>query len=666
MKQVLPPSGDGTVGAVPLPPAIPEQAVGAPPAVVRLVAAGDGPSLVQAVLELMEESGLGCPHLGLWDVRTGRWRLAGHRGVSETLVETVGARVEEAAREGSEAAGLLPGGLRHRLAPIRGGGELLGVVGWLEPEEEAAREVAPIAPLVQAALQRIARGVKQRKRSSQREAVRRAALAVGEARDLETMLEAIAERARLLTGAEAVAVRGRGAAATEDGWIVRGHASVIAPRPEMWPHGIPIRHQGRQLAELRLRGGGGRPDDEDLALVRLFAEHVGALVASASARSQLQREVSAQSRTLRWLGSVVEHLPVATLLLFSSGESFLVRLNRRAKVLLDREEETATIEELAPLLLTEEGRPFPASGHPLARVARGESIHRLEAQLVGGEEGAPRFIVFHGEQLPGDGECRAAVIALEDVSAFKTLERMRAQWASLITHDLRQPLTSILGFASLLAQQQDLPPPIRNRIAAIGSAARRLVRISRDLLDASLMDARHLGLERAPTDVAALVRNVAEELSRETVDKPIRVVLDADLPRLDVDPVRIEQVLENLLSNARKYGRPGSEIVVHVERAPDEVRIHVRNVGDPLDEDELSRIFTRFYRGRNAVRAGFPGMGLGLYICRTLVEAHGGRIWAACTPSEEVVFSFALPLQTCQPTAPDVPSGGFRPHSSAG
>lgn len=615
-------------------------------AIAPLVAAGDRSTLLEAILSLMEAKGLDCPHLYLADPKGEGWQIAAQRGVPESLLDQVKENLAGVAGgQPAEAPRVLPGELRHRIARVEREGELVGLVGWLCGEETTSGRIEEIEALIGAALQRITRAAKQRKRSSMREAVRRAALAVGEAKDLGTMLQAIAERARLLSGAGAVAVRGRGAASAEDAWVVRGTGSVIAPRPEGWAHRIPIRHQGRQLAEIRVREGaaGERPRDDDLALTRLFAEHVGALVASASAKSQLMREVSAQSRTVRWLASVVEHLPVATLLIHPSAEGPLTWLNRRAKTLLGCEGET-TVEALLPLLLTVDGRPYPPHLHPVARVLRGERLHRHEAQLLPREEEVPRFVVFHGEAISGGDKSLAAVIALEDVSAFKTLERMREQWATLITHDLRQPLTSIVGFTSLLAQQEDLDPSIRHKITVIGSAARRLVRISRDLLDASLMDVRQLGLERSPIDLCELARGLADELSRESDGRPIRLIAAQDIPRVTADPVRIEQVLENLLSNARKYGRPGSEVILRIERADAELRVHVHNEGEALEPEELCRLFTRFYRGENAQRAAAPGMGLGLYICRALVEAHGGRIWAESAPAGEVVFSFSLPL----------------------
>lgn len=612
--------------------------------VARLVAAANREEILDAILALMEGRGLGCPHVYLADDRRSAYRIVAERAIPESYRDEIERHLAMvAAGEAMEDFVFLPNGLRHGVVAVRERGELLGVLGWLQDEGESPAPLGPFAPLIGAALTRLFRGAAHRRRRSEREAARRAVLAVGEARDLSTMLDAIAERARLLTGAAQVAVREVG---VEPGpWVVRGPSQVSAPRPEAWPYRISIRHQGRQLAEIRIRPAenGARPTREDLRLAALFAEHVGALVAWASARSQLMREVSEQARLVEWLRSLVEHLPVATLLVHGAPGKETVLVNRRGRSLLACEAEVG-LERVLPLLLADDGRPFPSHVHPISRILRGESILRLEAQICPTEENAPRSIVFHGEPIEGCSNSLAAVIALEDVTAFKTLERMREQWASIVTHDLRQPLTSIVGFASLLAREEDLSPAIRTKLEAIGSAARRLVRISRDLLDVTAIDAHQLELDRRRIDLAALARGLAAELSRESDSLPIRILADPDLPLVDVDPVRIEQVLENLLTNARKYGREGSVVLVRVERGENEVRVHVHNEGEGLEPDELLLVFQRFFRGQNARRGNKPGVGLGLYIARSLVEAHGGRIWASCVPGQEVVFSFALPI----------------------
>jgi len=647
MNEAIPGSGEaaGSVLGRSAWPVVSSGDVGPWEDVARLVAATNRTALLDALLSLMEVRGLACPHVYLAEGRGGGFRLAAQRGLPESYLDEVEQNLAAVASgDASEGIRLLAGGLRHGVAAIRDRGELLGLAGWLVDEREPPPSIEPIAGLIGAAFVRLHQGAQQRRRSSEREAVRRAALAVGEARDLESMLQAIAERARLLTGAERVAVRESGPAG-KGSWIVRGPGGVKVPRPEDWVHRIPIRHQGRQLAEIRLPAAEGseRPTHDDLRLAALFAEHVGAIVASASAKSQLIREVFEQTRLVRWLGSLVEHLPVATLLIHGKSDRLEVWVNRRGRSLLGCEKEV-DIDRLLPLLLSVEGRPFAPHLHPLSRVLRGESLLRQEAQIVDPEEDVPRFVVFHGELIGECAEGLAAVVAIEDVTAFKTLERMREQWASIVTHDLRQPLTSIVGFASLLAQQEDIPPAIRNKIEIISSAARRLVRISRDLLDASLMDARHLDLDKRTTDLPALARGLARELGREADSLPIHVLADPEVPPVKVDPVRIEQVIENLLTNALKYGREGSAILVRVEGARSEVRVHVQNEGEGLEPGELTQVFQRFYRGRNARRNDKPGVGLGLFIARTLVEAHGGRIWATSIPGKEIVFSFALPV----------------------
>ena len=113
---------------------------------------------------------------------------------------------------------------------------------------------------------------------------------------------------------------------------------------------------------------------------------------------------------------------------------------------------------------------------------------------------------------------------------------------------------------------------------------------------------------------------------------------------MKVDPVRIEQVLENLLSNAVKYGDPGYDIAVVWERRGPEVWISIVNHGYGIPPEEMETLFRRFGRTRSAQDSGSPGLGLGLYICKGLVEAHGGRIWAESTPGETTAFRIALPL----------------------
>jgi signal transduction histidine kinase len=164
-----------------------------------------------------------------------------------------------------------------------------------------------------------------------------------------------------------------------------------------------------------------------------------------------------------------------------------------------------------------------------------------------------------------------------------------------------------------------------------------------ELLDATRLEAQRMTLTPKAVDVAALAREVCERTANVTAGHPV-LVREAGAPREAwADPARVEQVIANLVSNAAKYGAPGSEIRVDVDGSGDAVEVTVTNQGRGLAPDELPRLFQRFMRSRASVAEGTTGIGLGLYICKGLVEAHGGRMWAESTPGETTSFHFTLP-----------------------
>jgi signal transduction histidine kinase len=144
--------------------------------------------------------------------------------------------------------------------------------------------------------------------------------------------------------------------------------------------------------------------------------------------------------------------------------------------------------------------------------------------------------------------------------------------------------------------------------------------------------------------VAALVRECVERMAAEAPDRPFEVKVDGDVPRAYADPDRVAQVLENLLTNAVKYGTRGTSIGVAVERAGGDVAVAVSNLGQPISADDLPRIFDRFHRTTAAKQGGARGTGLGLYITRALVQAHGGQIAAESTATGATTFRFTLPV----------------------
>jgi signal transduction histidine kinase len=182
-------------------------------------------------------------------------------------------------------------------------------------------------------------------------------------------------------------------------------------------------------------------------------------------------------------------------------------------------------------------------------------------------------------------------------------------------------------------------------VAAIERTVRRMSEMLDDLTDTSLVETHRVTLRKSHLDIGELVRDVVELVS--TPEQRARLVVDPDPPAVEADRGRVERGLENLLSNAFKYGTRGAEVLVAVTRGHGEVEVMVANVGQTLSPDEVRSLFSRFYRAPSP--QGERGLGLGLYIARGFIEAHGGRLW--CDSADgRTTFHFTLP---CSDTVAD-------------
>jgi signal transduction histidine kinase len=235
----------------------------------------------------------------------------------------------------------------------------------------------------------------------------------------------------------------------------------------------------------------------------------------------------------------------------------------------------------------------------------------------------------------------------QEITELKELQRLREEWISVIAHDLRQPIGVISISAGLLpalheGQLREKEQQVIERIHVAGSTLARMVN---DLLDASRMETNRLILERTWVDPRQLTREVVARMSHVTGGFEVRVSEEGELQPLFVDPTRLGQILSNLLSNAGKYGEKGTGIRVNLRQGDDSIEFSVTNRGRGIRHEEIPHLFDRFTRTRASLNGGIPGLGLGLYITRGLVEAHGGRIWVESVPCETTTFRFVLPIR---------------------
>ena len=214
---------------------------------------------------------------------------------------------------------------------------------------------------------------------------------------------------------------------------------------------------------------------------------------------------------------------------------------------------------------------------------------------------------------------------------------------STVSHELRSPLTSVKGYTSLLLNRWDRLGDDQKKmmLEQVHHDADRVTRLITELLDISRLETGRLVLRREMVDLAALTKAIVDKVGMEYDDLDVSVSFADDVPNVYADPDKLEQVITNLVENACKYASPqGIALSAHVDPATDDVVVSVTDVGEGIPEEALPKVFTKFFR-RNEGRP--TGSGLGLWISRGLVEAHGGRLTASSELGRGSTFQFSLP-----------------------
>jgi PAS domain S-box-containing protein len=324
------------------------------------------------------------------------------------------------------------------------------------------------------------------------------------------------------------------------------------------------------------------------------------------------------------------------------------------------------LKEHAVSFLSENGRPLSSTSLPTRQaVASGEPV--LHKQLVVRHpdgtsipilvSAIPLKALHTLHHLPREmagvltSPEQVVLGVYQDVTALKEAEALKDQFVSLATHELRTPVTVLAGYTDMLLrraardQEHKLDEWQSKRLQEVKQATQQLAKLTEDLLDVTRVQAGQFQLRLSPTDLVALTRKVADQL--QTTTERHHLSVQAALPHVwaMVDAFRIEQVLANLLSNAIKYSPQGGpvEVTIGKDAKTRAARLSVRDYGMGIPYKQQAYLFGRFVRADNARAAGIRGTGLGLYLCRELIERHGGYI---CFESREGVgttFFFSLP-----------------------
>lgn len=506
-------------------------------------------------------------------------------------------------------------------------------------------------------------------------------LAASPSPDLNMILHTIVVQAQALTGAELAALGiGKDPEKPFDPWVFSGispdavkaigrfprpigllgavirkngtlrigtpleHPEALGRLPSAHPPirsflGVPIRFHEKNMGTLYLanKREKGEFTAEDQMTVEILATRAGVALETA----QLYQEEASKRA---WLRGVIDQAPQGIVIFDKKGN--VVIQNRAALALCAENKPNANVFDYPICRGVEKSsrRSFSPDEVPFVRTWRTRQTVIGAESFVKTQNG--RFVPVEISASPILGprnEVTGIVGVIHNIARTKELERLKEEWTSIVVHDLRQPVSVIAMAAHLLKDD----PKSRSEdesetIEIIIANASKLNHMIQDLLDASKIETHRLDIHPTKTDLTPLLEKIVSSLKKTAPGRDVRVAVPRQPCFISIDTMRLEQIVGNLFSNAVKYSFKSTPIEIRLECRHSDFRISVSNFGKGIAKKRIPHLFQRFYRAPETSKIA-TGTGLGLYICKELVEAHGGRIWAQSHPRGKTTFTFSLP-----------------------
>ena len=405
--------------------------------------------------------------------------------------------------------------------------------------------------------------------------------------------------------------------------------------------GTRIRDGTRHIGNIYLGGKDGGADftSEDQETLELFATQAAMAITNA-------RRYEEERRAKADLEALINTSPVGVLVVDAETQA-VVKFNEEARRI------TGGISGHDHLLslfscLKMDGRSIPSDELPMLRAMnRGEVVRaeQIVIELPGGEK--ITTLVNATPIYSEDGEIVSVVVTIQDMTPLAELERLRADFLGIVSHELRAPLTSIKGSAATVREASGPldPAEILQFFRIVEEQADHMRDLINNLLDLTRIEAGTLSVALEPIDLITVIEQARNAFLSGGYRNTVEIALLPELPRIEADRQRIAQVLYNLFTNASKYSREWSPIRVNASRKNLYVEISVWDEGIGVSPDHISHLFNKFSRlDESPFDKRANGYGLGLAICKGIVEAHGGGIWAESEgEGQGTKFTFTLP-----------------------
>jgi PAS domain S-box-containing protein len=385
-----------------------------------------------------------------------------------------------------------------------------------------------------------------------------------------------------------------------------------------------------------------RYSNAEVKKLEAYASQIAGILETMSATGEREFELQQARDEQRRLERVIAAIPEAVVVV--APDRSVVAVNAVADDLF----RAGIDEEFSKQLRAPDGSPFDERELPIPRAMEtSEPVEGIELAIDRGDGRLRPLLASAAPILDQNGQVTAVVGAFRDITSLKEAARIKDEFVSVVSHELRSPLTPIRGYVQLVARElaregnHDLQV---KRLNSIDGHVVRLARLVDDLLDVSRLRAGSLEIRPLSSDLVELTRDVVQVRSEGEETTRITFVPRRASITGDWDPDRIQQVIDNLVGNALKYSPSDGKVTVTVDVIDERAAISVADEGPGISLSDRQNVFGAFFRTEDATSSQAPGLGLGLYICRELVHAHDGAIEVLEAPGGGAEFRVLLPM----------------------